>query len=248
MKTILIVDDDAVTRGLLSRVLNPHAKEFEVLTAKNGEEAANMIKDRIVNPVITDLQMPVVDGFQLLAHMSKNHPEIPVFVMTGFGNPDVDAKIKAIGPAKYFKKPLNMDVLTDSIFEELNTGAEGELRGITLPSFLQLIEMEKKTCTIEVIAEEKTGELYFQKGELFSAQMDDLINEKAAYELLCWNNPEIKIEPVNKKTRKEIHQPLMNILMEGLKLKDEKDSKKNVSKKPLKPLKNLKLKPKAKIR
>ncbi len=239
MKKILIVDDDSITRGLLSRVLDSHSKKFSVITSEDGKEAAEIIKDQKIDLVITDLQMPVVDGFKLLAHMSKDHPEIPVFVMTAFGTPDVDSKIKVIGPSRYFKKPLNMDTLTECIFEELEAGAEGEIRGISLPSFLQLVEMEKKTCTLRVTSGDKTGSLYFAKGEIFYAKVGDLENEAAAYELLCWEQPEIKIEDYNKKTKKEITQPLMTILMEGLKTKDEKDSENKDKKTPLKPLKKL---------
>ncbi len=239
MKKILIVDDDSITRGLLSRVLDSHKKNFSVITSEDGKDAAEIIKDQKIDLVITDLQMPVVDGFKLLAHMSKDHPEIPVFVMTAFGTPDVDSKIKVIGPSRYFKKPLNMDTLTECIFEELEAGAEGEIRGISLPSFLQLVEMEKKTCTLRVTSEDKTGSLYFTKGEIFDAEAKDLKNEEAAYELLSWERPEIKIEDYNKRTKKEIKQPLMNILMEGLKVKDEKDSVNKGKKIPLKPLKKL---------
>lgn len=244
MRKILIVDDDAITRGLLSRVLGSYSKEFEVVTAENGKDAANIIKDEKIALVITDLQMPIVDGFQLLAHMSKNHPEIPAIVMTAFSTPELDAKVKAIGPANYFQKPLNMDILTDCIFEELSAGAEGELRGISLPSFLQLIEMEKKTCTVVVLSDDRTGSLFFTKGEIIAAETASLQNVEAAYELLSWERAELKIEDQNKKIKKEINQPLMNILMEGLKIKDEKDSENKVTRKPLKPLKNLKIKSK----
>lgn len=246
MKKVLIVDDDSITRSLLSRVLSPHRDFFEVITSENGRDAANIIKNEKIDLVITDLKMPIIDGFQLLAHMNKNFPEIPVFVMTGHGSPDVDLKINAIGPSRYFKKPLNMDTLTDCIFEELNAGAEGELRGINLASFLQLIEMEKKTCTLEIISDNKIGKIYFRKGDAFGAETEDKINEEAIFEILCWDRAEIRIQDTNKKTKKEITQPLINILMEGLKIKDEQDSMKKGIRNPLKPLKKLKLKSKRK--
>ncbi len=239
MKKVLIVDDDSVTRGLLSRVLKPHAKEFEVLTAVNGKDAIEVINKEKVNLIITDLQMPEMDGFDLILHINKKHPEIPVFVMTAFGDSEIKAKITAIGALKYFEKPLNIDIITECIFEELDSGACGKIEGISLPSFLQLLEMESKTCTLRVRSENMSGRFFFFKGELMAAEANDFKDEEAAYELLCLDKIIMELDNVCTKKKKTVKQPLMNILMEGLKIKDERDQKDKRKKTPLKPLKSL---------
>jgi len=239
MRKVLIVDDDSVTRGLLSRVLKTHSEEFLVTTAADGKEATAIIREQTINLVITDLQMPVMDGFELLAHISEHHPEIPVFIMTAFGDSEVKKRLDTFGSIKYFEKPLNIDIITECILDELNSGAEGTLKGISLSSFLQLIEMEKKTCTLRIKTKNQSGMLYFLKGELISASSDNLENEAAIYEMLCWDKIVIEIENLCKETRKEIKQPLMNLLMEGLSLKDEREHKNKEKKTPLKPLKSL---------
>ncbi len=239
MKKVLIVDDDSVTRGLLSRVLKPHSKDFQVLTAVNGKDAIDIIRKQKINLVITDLQMPEMDGFDLMVFINKNYPEIPVFVMTAFGNSEIKAKIDMIGPIKYFEKPLNIDTITECIFDELNSGAKGNIEGISLASFLQLLEMENKTCTLNVKSDDRSGIFYFFKGDLMAVESGDLENEEAAYELLCWNKIILEIDSICIKKKKEIKQPLMNILMEGLKIKDERDHKDKVKKAPLKPLKSI---------
>ena len=97
MRNVLIVDDDSVTRGLLSRVLKPHSEDFQVLTAVDGVDAVQKIKSQKIDLVITDLQMPNMDGFGLLAYLDENYPEIPAFVMTAFGDTETRDKIDAIG-------------------------------------------------------------------------------------------------------------------------------------------------------
>ena len=236
MKNVLIVDDDAVTRGLLSRVLKPHSDDFKILTSNNGKEAIDIILANKIDLVITDIQMPEMDGLQLLSYISSNHPEIPVFVMTAFETSEIKSKIDIIGSSQYFEKPLNMDTLTDCILEEINAGAEGKISGISLASFMQLVEMEKKTCTLTVSYRDKKGYMYFKKGELISATTGDLENEKAAYEMISWDKSAIDIIEVCKKNIKEIKLPLMSLLMEGLKIKDEKNAENGI-KTPLKPLK-----------
>ncbi len=236
MKKVLIVDDDSVSRGLLSRVMKPYAQDFEILTAQNGEEAAYKMTEQTIDLIISDLEMPVMGGFQLLEYVEKNYPGTPVFIMTAFGSEEIKKKVYAKGAFKYFEKPLNMDVLTDAIYEQLNAGAEGEISGISLASFLQLMEMEKKTCTIKVSSGEKTGNLYFRQGQLINAATSELKGLKAAYEMLTWDKILISVEGICRKREKEIKTPLMNVLMEGLKIRDEKESEKKQKTQQLRPL------------
>ncbi|MEW6077251.1 MAG: response regulator [Thermodesulfobacteriota bacterium] len=236
MKKVLIVDDDAVSRGLLSRVMKPYAQDFEILTAQNGEEAAYLMTEHTIDLIISDLEMPVMDGLQLLEYMDKNYPGTPVFIMTAFGSKEIEEKVMALGAFKYLEKPLNMDILTDAVFEQLNAGAEGRISGISLSSFLQLLEMEKKTATIKITSGDKTGNLYFREGNLINAATGQLMGLKAALELLTWDKIIIEVEGVCRKRDNVIKQPLMNMLMSAMQMKDEKESEKKVAKTPLRPL------------
>lgn len=235
MKTILIVDDDQTTRNLISRILS-HAEELAVVTAANGQEATEIISKTNIDLIITDIVMPVMDGFELLSYISEHCPEIPVFVMTAHDSPEIDSKIRSLNIAQYFIKPLNMDEFKSRLFDELESGAEGQIHGIGLVSFMQLVEMETKTCTLTIRSktDEKVGKLYFFKGELIAAEAGELTNEKAVYEIVSWEKTTISIEKLCKKQVKEISHPLLNILMEGIRIKDEKAAQLNIGKNPLK--------------
>ncbi len=234
MKTILIVDDELSTRSLISRILS-NTKDLAVLTACNGQEALEILEKTPVDLVVTDIVMPVMDGFELMAYLSENHPEIPIFAMTAFESPEVNQKIKALKIAQYFSKPLLMDEFKTRLFEELDAGAEGQIRGISLVSFLQLVEMETKTCTLTIRSksDDKSGKLYFIKGDLTTAETGDLKNEDAVIEIVGWENTSISIAKHCKKVKKEMTQPLLNILMEGMRLKDEKEAREKEGKRPL---------------
>ena len=225
MKKVLIVDDDAVSRGLLSRVMKPYAADFEILTAKDGADAADMMTRQTIDLIISDLQMPVMDGFQLLEYIDHNFPGTPVFMMTAFSSKETEEKAYTLGAFKFFEKPLNMDVLTDAIFEQLNSGAEGVMTGISLASFLQLLEMERKTCTLKISTANKSGTIYFHEGAMINAATDQVKGLQAAFEMLSWDQIKIEVSGICRKKDRVIRQALMNILMEGLKIKDEKDQK-----------------------
>ncbi len=98
---------------------------------------------------------------------------------------------------------------------------EGQIKGISLSSFLQMSDMEKTSCTLKIISNHNEGHLYLIDGDLIAASTGELSSLKAAYEILSWDNAEIEIVDNIKKT-KEFDLPLMNILMEGLRLKDER--------------------------
>ena len=236
MKKVMIVDDDSVSRTLLARVMKPYAKDFEVLTAENGKEAANLMTRKTIDLIVSDLEMPEMDGFELLQYIHQNYPGTPVFIMTAFGSDEIKKRTTDLGALKYFEKPLNMDILTDSIYEQLNSRADGKLSGIGLASLLQLLEMEKNTCTLTISSDGKSGTMYLQTGELIDAATDKLKGLKAALELISWDKIQIGIEGICRKRQKEIKQPLMTILMEGLKIKDEKETVKRGSKPALRPL------------
>lgn len=97
----------------------------------------------------------------------------------------------------------------------------GKIRGVGLDSFMQIIQMDQMTCTLKVTSADGSGMLYFVGGELFSAVTGDLHNLEAACNIISWEGAVIEIEDACDKTENEIRQPLMNILMESMRLRDE---------------------------
>jgi len=89
-----------------------------------------------------------------------------------------------------------------------------------------MVQMEKTTCTLKVVSGKKEGLLYILDGDLIAAETQDLQNMDAACDIISWDDTVIEIENSCAKTENEINQPLMHVLMEGLKLKDEKSADK----------------------
>lgn len=224
MNTILLVDVDPATLNTFSDLLKAQSGDLKILTAGNAKEVPNIISSAKVNMLIIDLKMPDNDDLQFLAYMSHDFPNIPVIVMTAFGTPEIEARIKALKTCQYYQKPVNMNALSEKIFEDLGVGVGGQIHGIALSSFLQMSEMEKSTCRLKIRSEEGYGYLYLQKGELIAAETGLLHSEEAAFEIISWDNAVIEIEKSGHKKKREIKMPLMNILMEGLRIKDEKDA------------------------
>jgi len=222
MKRVLIVEDSKLVRSFFTKTLKRYEDKFEVMTAENGVDAIGLMNSSLPDLVMTDLDMPVMDGFEFLLYMNKNYPDIPMFVMTAKGSPEVEKKINALGSFRYFEKPLDVDFLADCIMEELGGGTTGQLQGISLASFLQLIEIENKTCTLTVSIGGQKGALTCRKGALINAEVGSLKGLEAAHEMISWENASIEILNAAGNTKKEFEEPLMSIIMEGIRQKDEK--------------------------
>ena len=222
MKNVLIVDDEKVFLLSLSDGLKSYSDEFNVLIAFDGKEAVKILNSTKIDLVVTDLKMPEMDGFQLLAYLTKHFPDIPTIVMTAFGTPDMEAKLLTIGATQYLEKPLDFDVLADSILQHVaGDDSQGHIKGITLGTFLQFLEMERKTCVLTVTSNEHIGRLYFLEGELINAKSETTEGEQAAYEIIGWDETEIEINYSCENKTKTISTPLSFVLMESCKIKDE---------------------------
>jgi len=115
MKNILLVDDEMIFLKSLAEGLRMLNKNYNVMLAKNGEHAIRILKAARVDLLLTDLKMPVMDGFDLLLEVLKNYPYLPVIVTSSFSNDDVIKKINAMGFFHFIEKPFEFDDLTDKI-------------------------------------------------------------------------------------------------------------------------------------
>ena len=121
-------------------------------------------------------------------------------------------------------KPFMIDELAQIIIQDLESDSPGgSLTGISVGSFLQLIEMEEKTCFLEIISEEgEKGIVYFKDGKLYDAIYCGLKGEEAASELIGMNNASIRLNNfTDKKMTKRINTSLMNFILDAMRRKDE---------------------------
>jgi hypothetical protein len=104
---------------------------------------------------------------------------------------------------------------------ETVSGVGGQIHGISLPSFLQMSEMEGATYTLKVSSGNRCGYLHLEGGSLIGARYETWTGNEAAYRIISWDNAAIQIEAADPQRAKEIHDPLMHVMMESLKIKDE---------------------------
>jgi len=105
MKKILVVDDDAINRRLIV-IFIKKIGEFEIIEAENGLEALNIIKKGDIDLILLDIQMPVMDGIELLKILKNddNYKNIPVAILTT--DDTRKSEINALGVIGLLIKPV----------------------------------------------------------------------------------------------------------------------------------------------
>lgn len=223
MKTIMLVDDEENFVESLVEGFKNYQDKFRVVTASNGKEAIEKLEksEKGIDLLITDIRMPVLDGFGLLAHVFNKYPDLPVVVMTAYGTPELEKKLRGFGEITYLEKPIDFENLVEIIQFELEQSARGYLHGITLAGFLQIVEIERKSGALLVVSEEKQGYIYFSRGNVINAKTGELEGEQAFYEILSWDDVEIEVQKLPRNIPVKIKRSLTGLVMEAMKVKDE---------------------------
>ena len=103
MPRILVVDDSAMDRLIARRLLEKNA-EFIVALADDGADAIQQLEEITPDIVVTDLQMPNVDGLELVEVIRRRFPFVPIILMTAHGSEEVAARALMSGAASYVPK------------------------------------------------------------------------------------------------------------------------------------------------
>lgn len=108
---ILVVDDESELRAFMAEVVSSHG--HTCYQAENGQIALNVLKEKPIDIVVTDIRMPEMDGLHLFERIKTKG--IPVIMITGFSSDFDIKKAEELGVADFLQKPFGMDDLTNSL-------------------------------------------------------------------------------------------------------------------------------------
>jgi DNA-binding NtrC family response regulator len=115
MPKILIVEDEAAIRRVLSKILKEENKTYEVFEAEDGRQGLEMIQSQVFDLVFCDIKMPVMDGMELLTAMQQHDTEIPVVMISGHGDLEVAVEAMRLGAFDYISKPPDLNRLLNTV-------------------------------------------------------------------------------------------------------------------------------------
>ncbi|MDK9707122.1 MAG: response regulator [Desulforhopalus sp.] len=241
MKTVVIIENEAVELEALVSLFEQWQKEINVLTAKEEKAAITIMSQHHVDLVVCDLTLPknnTLDSFSLLTH---TFPYVPCIALSADRGTPAEEAIKR-GASHCLEKPFDAEKLLQHAADLLDTGTSGTVKGIPIHSFLQMLESEEKTCTLQVNHKNDTGLLYIQDGLLIGAETRNFIGEEAAHLILSWQETMVQLRYFNGQRKRQINKPLLSILMEAFRLqsaKEQEEKKAAATKEHQLPLKHL---------
>ena len=227
MKRVLVVDDEDDMLWMLQRNLNKGMSEVEVLAASSGEEALAVLSDKDVNLVITDINMPGMNGLDLLIEVNNRYPDTGVIIMTAYPSNSFEREAMMGGSLRFVEKPFDIKDMRKIVGDVLKTsdGFQGTLDGIDLIDIVQFNGLSKATSALKVTTADQEGMIFFKKGEVVHAMCDNTSGEKAFFKVLEFQGGTLQnirgVEP----PIVSINKNLESLLFESAVRNDEETSK-----------------------
>ncbi|WP_425449009.1 sigma-54-dependent transcriptional regulator [Dethiothermospora halolimnae] len=172
-KTILIADDEKNMIWALKKAFKK--KNFNVITASDGQEAVDKFIDEIPDIVLLDLKMPKLDGIEVLKRIKEHNNETPVIMITAHGSAKTAVKAMKLGAYDYISKPFDIEELKILIEKAINYKSLNDevtylkeklkennrdiiYKGIKMEEVMEIIEKVAPTdATVLILGESGTG-------------------------------------------------------------------------------------------
>lgn len=236
-KRVLLVDDETYMLTLMK--LQMVKDGFDVVTAENGDEAIKRIQEERPDLIISDVVMPVMDGFTLLKILSQDPAlrDIPIIFLSSSDNPEYRVQGLKLGAVDYIGKPFDLEELSLKVSALLRkesptpkTGDDekwihGRLQDMPLIDIVQFLNLGLKTAQVNLYRRQgsEEGTLFFTRGEVTAANMEAEQGERAFFQMLRWDEGKFKIRHGVQSDSINISKNTMGLMMDGMKLIDEEN-------------------------
>ena len=211
-KTILVVDDEAL---FLSSVVDAVGDRFpgvNILSAKNGQEALEHVDGHSIDVLATDLQMPKMDGFQLLTELSQRQFQSSIMVITAFATAEAETVIRQLGALEILEKPVDIDKMLERL-EVLATHPSKDVGMLTPAGFSRLLAREERSGILTVEKGDRRGELVFDGGKLVDAITGVWSGDPAALDIFDWGTSSLSFREIKPVCRHRVDSYIDDLLL-----------------------------------
>jgi CheY-like chemotaxis protein len=220
-QSILLVDDDPHVVWALGRYFTRAG--FPVTTCGDGEEAIALLESKDFDTVITDIQMPRLNGLALVDWLRANRAGTRVVVITAFGGPSIRHLSIKKGAILYLEKPVDPDLLAEALSSSKEeTAFSGNIDKIDILDYLQLMMLTQRQVVLEVASRDGgNGLIFIDRGEVKHATCESLEGEEALFKCLCFEGGSFLNLPWTEPDKITIKKPGDFLLMEASRKRDE---------------------------
>jgi CheY-like chemotaxis protein len=225
---ILLLDDDQDFLDLYKEMLANHLSCLpEVRTASSGSRALSLLESESFTLMIVDLNMPKMDGLQVLSIARRKYPQLKVVVLTGIRDDQFRTRAYAMGVDQYWIKPESdqeMGLFMESIESLLSREAQGGFRGVQSKSLVDIIQLEclsQSSSVLKITNGVVEGKIWIQNGEVIDAEAAGIVAEPAFQRILSWKTGSFEIFPADPLRARSIFTSYQGLLLNTAQAIDE---------------------------
>jgi len=230
---ILLVDDDQDLLDLYREILSQLPSRPEIFTSTTGPRALAMMEAEPFTVLVCDLNMPKMDGLQVLSIVRRKFPELRTVVLTSIMDEQFRSRVYGLGVDLYWQKPGTGEEIKqflDCIESLLGREAQrGGFRGVQSKSLVDIIQLEclsQNSLVLRIINGPLSGRIWINNGEVVDAATEELNGEEAFRRILSWRAGNFESLPPEPEHERTIFNSYQGLLLETAQAHDEAQGKK----------------------
>jgi CheY-like chemotaxis protein len=227
---ILLLDDDQDLLDLYREILSQLPSHPEIFTSSTGPRAIAMLEAEPFTLMVCDLNMPKMDGLQVLSIVRRKFPELRTVVLTSVLDEQFRSRVYGLGVDLFWQKPGSgeeikqfLECVESLVGRDLQPG----FRGVQSKSLVDIIQLEclsQNSTVLKITNGPLKGRIWIHSGEVIHSETDELAGEAAFRRILSWkagNFESLHAEPNQPQT---IFNSYQGLLLETAQAQDEAQS------------------------
>ena len=226
---VLFVDDSlAFLETFTELCFTLSNQTWEIHTAAAADRALAILQQYPIDLVVLDINMPMVDGIQLLGIIGRRYSGVKIAVMTGKATETNRATCLSGGAELFIEKPVSSEgikmvfnMLNDLVSWTHRDGFSGTLRQVNLQEVIQMECIGRHSSILEVRNQQMLGQIYIEAGAITHAAVGTLTGERAFNRLLSLAGGEFQLKSFKAPPQRTVQTGWENLLMEAARCFDE---------------------------
>jgi len=228
---ILILDDDLDFLDVCQQMLATLPSHPEILTATSGTRALALLENESFALLLTDLRMPNMDGFQVLAIVRRRLPAQRIVVMTGMVDEASRTRAYAMGIDLFVEKPrtrqetqLFFECIESMLERREQSGFRGVVEHKALADIVQMECLTQNSAVLKIVSNKSIGYIWFLKGEIIDAATATRKGEAAFKEIVSWKVGNFDLLPAEPERERTIRSSYEGLILDMAQSLDEADA------------------------
>ena len=226
---ILVADDEEKIAGMVGSYLE--ADGYVPLIAHDGLRALALFREKSPACLILDINMPGMNGLDLLVEINNRFPGTGVIIMTAYPSNAYKNKAMMSGSLRFIEKPFDIKevrLIVEEVLKE-GEGFQGTVDGISLVDIVQFNGLSRATAALKVTTGDREGMIFFKEGAVVHAMCGREIGEEAFFTILGFNGGSLQnirgVQPPVVSIRKSIEALLFETAVKSDELAEKRQER-----------------------